>query len=136
MSQLAGLKPPGVPGALGGFAAVGAVLLGVALGLTSASAVSGLPSGWGGAIGLGAAHGVDALVNLIPNPQIAGPARLALLLLFGLAGLAVGFWSADAIDAQWEADRTFEPRMSADERAAKIETWHRAVERAKNWAIQ
>ncbi len=74
-------------------AAVGAVLLGVALGLTSASAVSGLPSGWGGALGLGAAHGVDALVNLIPNPQIAGPARLALLLLFGLAGLAVGFFA-------------------------------------------
>ncbi|HEY0372657.1 MAG TPA: glycerol kinase, partial [Thermoanaerobaculia bacterium] len=53
-----------------------------------------------------------------------------------LAGLAVGFWSPDTIDAQWEADRTFEPRMSEDERAAKIATWHRAVERAKNWAIQ
>ena len=42
------------------FAAVGAVLLGVALGLTSGSAVSGLPGGWGGALGLAAAHGVDA----------------------------------------------------------------------------
>ena len=51
-----------------------------------------------------------------------------------LAGLAVGFWSAETIDAQWEADRTFEPRISADERAAKIASWHRAVERAKNWA--
>ncbi|HET8774584.1 MAG TPA: glycerol kinase GlpK, partial [Thermoanaerobaculia bacterium] len=51
-----------------------------------------------------------------------------------LAGLATGFWSAATIDAQWEADRTFEPRMSADERAAKIATWHRAVERAKGWA--
>ena len=51
-----------------------------------------------------------------------------------LAGLAVGFWSSDTIDAQWEADRTFLPRMSADERAAKIATWHRAVERARGWA--
>ena len=72
-------------------AAVGAVLLGIALGLTSGSAVSGLPSGWGGALGLAAAHGVDGVVSLIPNPQIAGPTRFAALLLFGLAGLAVGF---------------------------------------------
>ena len=74
-------------------AAVGAVLLGIALGLTSGSAVSGLPSGWGGALGLAAAHGVDAVVGLIPNPQIAGPTRLAVLLLFGLAGLTVGFFA-------------------------------------------
>ena len=40
-------------------AAVGAVLLGTALGLTSGSAVSGLPGGWGGAFGLAAAHGLD-----------------------------------------------------------------------------
>jgi glycerol kinase len=52
-----------------------------------------------------------------------------------LAGLATGFWSSDTIDAQWEADRVFEPRISADERAAKTATWHRAVERAKGWAI-
>src|SRR5437899_741049 len=58
-------------------AAGGALLLGIALGLTSASAVSGLPAGWGGALGLAAAHGVDALLGLIPNAQIAGPARLA-----------------------------------------------------------
>ena len=51
-----------------------------------------------------------------------------------LAGLAVGFWSPDTIDAQWEADRTFEPRISEDERAAKRATWHRAVERARAWA--
>ena len=58
-------------------AAIGAVLLGIALGLTSGSAVSGLPGGWGGALGLAAAHGVDAAIGLIRNPSIAGPARLA-----------------------------------------------------------
>jgi S-DNA-T family DNA segregation ATPase FtsK/SpoIIIE len=72
-------------------AAIGAVLLGVALGLTSGSAVSGLPAGWGGALGLGIAHGVDAAIGLIPNPSIAGPTRLTLLLLFALAGLFVGY---------------------------------------------
>jgi glycerol kinase len=51
-----------------------------------------------------------------------------------LAGLATGFWSPDTIDALWEADRTFEPRMSEDARAAKLAAWHRAVERAKGWA--
>ncbi len=51
-----------------------------------------------------------------------------------LAGLAVGFWSAETIDAQWKADRVFTPRMSEDERVTKIETWRRAVERAKGWA--
>lgn len=52
-----------------------------------------------------------------------------------LAGLAVGFWrSEDEIDAQWTAERTFEPRMSHDARAAKIAEWHRGVDRAKGWA--
>jgi S-DNA-T family DNA segregation ATPase FtsK/SpoIIIE len=72
-------------------AAAAAVLLGVALGLTSASAVSGLPAGWGGALGLAAAHGVDSGLDLIPNPAVAAPARFAVLLLFALAGLAVAF---------------------------------------------
>jgi S-DNA-T family DNA segregation ATPase FtsK/SpoIIIE len=53
--------------------------------------VSGLPGGWGGALGLAAAHGVNSGVGLIDNPQIAGPVRLALLLLFGFAGLLVGY---------------------------------------------
>ena len=72
-------------------AAVGGLLLGIALGLTSASAVSGMPAGWGGALGLAAARGVDWTLDLIPNAQIAGPARLAVLLLFGMAGLGVGY---------------------------------------------
>ena len=74
-------------------AAIGAVLVGIALGLTSGSAVSGLPAGWGGALGLAAAHGVDSAVALIQNPSVAGPARLTALLLFALAGLAVAYFA-------------------------------------------
>src|SRR6185369_3569442 len=70
-------------------AAVAAILFGVALGLTSGSAVSGLPGGWGGALGLAGAHGVDAAGVLIRNPSVAGPARRAALVLFALGGLAV-----------------------------------------------
>jgi S-DNA-T family DNA segregation ATPase FtsK/SpoIIIE len=74
-------------------AAAGAILIGVALGMTSGSAVSGLPAGWGGAIGLAAAHGVDTAVGLIRNPSIAGPVRLALLMLFALAGATLGYFA-------------------------------------------
>jgi S-DNA-T family DNA segregation ATPase FtsK/SpoIIIE len=72
-------------------AGVGAILLGTALGLTSGSAVSGLPGGWGGAFGLAAAHGLNLGFGLIANPQIAGPARLATLLLLAIAGLTLGY---------------------------------------------
>jgi S-DNA-T family DNA segregation ATPase FtsK/SpoIIIE len=72
-------------------AAAGAILIGIALSLTSGSAVSGLPAGWGGAIGLAAAYGVDAALDLIRNPSVQGPVRLTVLLLFALGGLAVGY---------------------------------------------
>ena len=72
-------------------AGAGAILLGIALSLTSASAVSGLPGGWGGAIGLGAAYGVDAAIELIRNEAIAGPVRLVVIVIFALAGLFFGY---------------------------------------------
>ena len=52
-----------------------------------------------------------------------------------LAGLAVGYWkSAAEIDAQWEAERTFEPSMRDDQREALMEKWKKAVSRSKDWA--
>ena len=53
--RMMGLRPAGRIGRGLLLAAVGAVLLGVALSLTSGSAVSGLPAGWGGVIGLASA---------------------------------------------------------------------------------
>jgi len=51
-----------------------------------------------------------------------------------LAGLAVGFWeSKEEIAAQWQCERRFEPAMAADQRAALLGRWSRAVERAKGW---
>jgi glycerol kinase len=51
-----------------------------------------------------------------------------------LAGLATGFWSSQAeIAQQWQVERTFEPRMSADQRDSLYAGWQRAVERAKGW---
>jgi S-DNA-T family DNA segregation ATPase FtsK/SpoIIIE len=72
-------------------AAAGAWLIGMALGLLAGSAVSGLPAGWGGALGLAGATGWNALLALIPEPAIAGPSRIALILLLGLGGLTLAF---------------------------------------------
>ena len=51
-----------------------------------------------------------------------------------LAGLASGFWSSqEEIAQQWQVERTFEPRMTADQRDSLYAGWQRAVERAKGW---
>lgn len=52
-----------------------------------------------------------------------------------LAGIGVGVWaSGETLDQQWQIDRSFEPRRSADEVAALRSSWQRAVERSKHWA--
>ncbi|MBV9527286.1 DNA translocase FtsK 4TM domain-containing protein [Sphingomonas sp.] len=99
-SRMMRLRDPGRIGRGMLLAALGAVLAGVALGLTSGSAVSGLPGGWGGALGLAGAHGVASAVGLIPNPAIAGPLRLTLLLLFAIAGLALGYFALGLADEE------------------------------------
>jgi len=87
------LEPAGRTGRGLLVAALGAILLGTALGLTSVSSVSGLPGGWGGAFGLAAAHALNLGFGLIANPQIAGPARLATLLLLAIAGVTIGYFA-------------------------------------------
>ena len=74
-----------------GIASLAMLLVGVALGMMSGSAVSGLPAGWGGVIGLGGAKGVDALIALIGDPGIEGPVHVATLSILGLTGLVVAY---------------------------------------------
>jgi glycerol kinase len=51
-----------------------------------------------------------------------------------LAGLAVGYWtSAAELSQAWQIDRRFEPRMSADEVAARRKRWTKALDRARDW---
>ena len=51
-----------------------------------------------------------------------------------LAGLAVGFWkNTDALAAQWQLDRRFEPAMSAARRAVLKAGWTKAVKRSRAW---
>jgi S-DNA-T family DNA segregation ATPase FtsK/SpoIIIE len=108
-------------------AVIGVALIGIALGLYAGSAVSGLPAGYGGALGLAGAYGVDSAVGLVDNPAIEGPLRLALMAMLALAGFAVG-WISLGIrpeEKQWAAyklrrDRTApapRPRRTRDELA-------------------
>jgi len=51
-----------------------------------------------------------------------------------LAGLAVGFWKDRAeVSRVWQADRTFEPSMSADQAAHRRARWNQALSRAREW---
>ena len=88
-------------------AALGVALIGIALGLYAGSAVSGLPAGYGGALGLAGAFGVDSAVELVGNPQVQGPLRLALMAILALGGFVIG-WFALGIrpeEKQWAAER-------------------------------
>ena len=100
-------------------AAIGAVLVGIALSLLSGSAVSGLPSGWGGVLALAAANGVECGVAQIGNPSVEGPLRLTLLLLFAVGGLALGYLSMGLLPDEkgWLA-RAAAPRCPAQGRGA------------------
>jgi glycerol kinase len=51
-----------------------------------------------------------------------------------LAGLAVGFWQDRAeVAKSWQADRTFEPLLSADEAVHRRSRWREALNRAREW---
>ena len=51
-----------------------------------------------------------------------------------LAGLAVGFWKDRAdVSRVWQVERTFEPKMSADETAHRRDRWSQALSRAREW---
>ncbi len=50
------------------------------------------------------------------------------------AGLATGYWqNTDEMRANWGVDKTWEPRMSADERESLYAGWKKAVTRTFDW---
>jgi glycerol kinase len=52
-----------------------------------------------------------------------------------LAGLGAGLWrSLDELAGRWTLERRFTPALPPAERAARVEGWRRAVERARGWA--
>lgn len=74
----------------------------------------------------------DILGIPIDIPEIAETTALGAAYL---AALAVGdFTSLNEISANWKLARSYEPNMSIDQRQTLMHKWHKAVERAKNWA--
>ncbi len=67
--------------------------------------------------------GIPVVRTRVPETTALGAAYLA--------GLAAGFYRD--LDAQWQADRTFTPRVGESERTSMRERWQRGVERAKMW---
>ncbi len=52
----------------------------------------------------------------------------------GFAGLAAGVWkSPEEFASLLRTDAVFQPRSDAEERARRMEEWHRAVKRASGW---
>ena len=52
-----------------------------------------------------------------------------------LAGLAVGYWTdANSIADQWQAERTFQPDLTEENRQNHTQAWKRAVRASLAWA--
>ncbi|TRZ64324.1 MAG: glycerol kinase, partial [Rhodocyclaceae bacterium] len=51
-----------------------------------------------------------------------------------LAGLSAGVWSGvEALEAAWQLDRIFEPRISRDAAESRMSLWRKAVSRVGDW---
>ncbi|SPA37542.1 Glycerol kinase (ATP:glycerol 3-phosphotransferase) [Cupriavidus taiwanensis] len=74
----------------------------------------------------------DLLGTPVVRPRVTETTALGAAYL---AGLATGYWSDPVqIAQQWQVERRFEPNLSADQRGHRLARWHRAVERARDWA--
>jgi glycerol kinase len=71
--------------------------------------------------------GAPVVVPEIPETTALGAAYLA--------GIATGVWDAAEVEGMWREAASYEPRMSDDERQRLLGEWHRAVERARGWAV-
>jgi glycerol kinase len=73
----------------------------------------------------------DLLRVPIVRPKIVETTALGAA---SLAGLATGFWRDQAeLQRGWQADRVFEPKLSADEAAHRRRRWAEALKRARDW---
>ena len=73
--------------------------------------------------------GIPVQLSTVPDTTALGAGFLA--------GLAVGFWkNTHEIALKYSTSRTFEPKMSFEQRDKLYNNWKRAVERSRNWAIE
>ena len=70
--------------------------------------------------------GVPVVLGEIPETTALGAASLA--------AVGAGLWTQDRVAGGRAEHRRFEPRRGADECEQLLHEWHRAVERARDWA--
>jgi glycerol kinase len=73
----------------------------------------------------------DVLGCPVVVPEIAETTALGAAYL---AGIATGCWSLEQVGEMWREAARYEPTMGEDEREALLSEWHRALDRAKDWA--
>jgi glycerol kinase len=74
----------------------------------------------------------DLLHTAVVRPKITETTALGAAYL---AGLATGYWKdMNEVRKQWQLDKTFRPRMTAELTDSMIKGWNRAVKAAKAWA--
>ncbi len=74
----------------------------------------------------------DVLGCPVVVPEIAETTALGAAYL---AGIATGRWSLDQVGEMWREAARYEPAMGEDERGTLLADWHRALDRAKDWAV-
>jgi glycerol kinase len=70
--------------------------------------------------------GIEVVVPEIAETTALGAAYLA--------GIATGRWTLGQVGEMWREAARYEPAMGDEEREALLGEWHRALERAKDWA--
>jgi S-DNA-T family DNA segregation ATPase FtsK/SpoIIIE len=103
---------------------IGMALAGAAAALLSSEAVSALPGGWGGALGLSLAMLIDLGLAGIGEPGIAEPFRIVALVLTAVGGLALCWFGLGlrAEERGWIASRRIRrPRLARAADAAPFE---------------
>jgi glycerol kinase len=73
----------------------------------------------------------DVLGVPVVVPEVAETTALGAAFL---AGVGVGSMTLDQVQRGWRERARYEPAMGADEREALLADWHRALERAREWA--
>jgi len=74
----------------------------------------------------------DVLDAEVVVPEIAETTALGAAYL---AGIATGQWTEEQVGEMWRESARYGPEMGTEERGSLLSGWHRALGRAKGWAL-
>jgi glycerol kinase len=75
----------------------------------------------------------DVLGVPVVVPEVAETTAMGAALL---AGVGADLLTLDQVRNLGDESARYEPRISADQRAALLDGWHRALERSRGWAAE